>query len=31
MLKLHHGTRDFEITNNAAMIQAEAKPATPSR
>ena len=25
MLKLHHGTRDFEITNNAAMIQAEAK------
>ena len=25
MLKLHHGKRDFEITNNAAMIQAEAK------
>ena len=25
MLKLHHGNRDFEITNNAAMIQAEAK------
>ena len=25
MLKLHHGQRDFEITNNAAMIQAEAK------
>ena len=25
MLKLHHGTRDFEITNNAAMIQAEAR------
>ena len=25
MLKLHHGMRDFEITNNAAMIQAEAK------
>ena len=25
MLKLHQGTRDFEITNNAAMIQAEAK------
>ena len=25
MLKLHGGNRDFEITNNAAMIQAEAK------
>ena len=25
MLTLHHGIRDFEITNNAAMIQAEAK------
>lgn len=25
MLKLHNGSRDFEITNNAAMIQAEAK------
>ena len=25
MLKLHNGNRDFEITNNAAMIQAEAK------
>ena len=25
MLRLHNGHRDFEITNNAAMIQAEAK------
>ena len=25
MLKLHNGNRDFEITNNAAMIQAQAK------
>jgi macrolide transport system ATP-binding/permease protein len=25
MLKLHNGTRDYELTNNAAMIQAEAR------
>ncbi|MNF35991.1 Macrolide export ATP-binding/permease protein MacB [compost metagenome] len=25
MLKLHHGKRDYELTNNAAMIQAEAR------
>lgn len=25
MLKLHNGQRDFEVTNNAALIQAEAK------
>ncbi len=25
MLRLHHGKRDYELTNNAAMIQAEAR------
>ena len=25
MLRLHRGQRDYELTNNAAMIQAEAK------
>ncbi|MBU5236552.1 macrolide ABC transporter permease/ATP-binding protein MacB, partial [Vibrio cholerae] len=25
MLKLHNGKRDYELTNNAAMIQAEAR------